>query len=690
MHRRSLVVVSAVVSLTGAPAAAQQGPPRVRREIPGFDFRKDGVWRPRARLVQQRRMALLSQGAFGSLNAPLAVAAPVSSSAAVSGVFAVPAVLFKFKDTGAFPFDTTQYDQVLFATTPPPGRPYTYRTFYQQMSTGLLDIQGQSYGPAQLDSNEVYYTGGTSSTCQTQNPYNSTNCNGLFSGTAIAQMQGGLAEALRKLDVSVDFSPYADTSGFVPLVVFIQPALGGECGPKSAPQNHLWSHRFFLQATFVTNDPDPHHPGQFVKISDYILEPGVGGESSCDGTQIMPIGTVAHETGHGFALPDLYDTDGNSEGVGEFSLMGSGNYTSSFSPSRMDAWSLGQLGWVTVAPLATGGAYAFGASATSDTAFFVRPTGSNPRGEYFLLENRQAVQSDSAMLRYHCQIWYQTATPPPSCGGGLLLWHIDSTQIAQHGIFSDNRVNAGAIHGVEPLQADGFGNLDANPSSPCAGAPTAGCSDRGDAGDLYPGPTGNTTLGSTTQPNDLLNAGLCSGVRVDSVSQVVPNGTARFVLGLGNADSIVITTAAGLSGGQWGYVYGVTLGALCGTGTFSWVVDSGVPPPGLTLTSAGRLSGAPTDTGTYGFRTTVTSGTLSARRVFTLRVTEPVLTLQQVLTLAYQGPYATTDDQRKYLDLQGNANGTFDLGDVLRWLERTGNVAATPVLMRTAKRVVTP
>src|SRR5256886_14070186 len=49
-----------------------------------------------------------------------------------------------------------------------------------------------------------------------------------------------------------------------------------------------------------------------------------------------------HETGHGFSLPDLYDTDGSSEGVGEYSLMGSGNYTSSFSPSRMDVWSLNE------------------------------------------------------------------------------------------------------------------------------------------------------------------------------------------------------------------------------------------------------------------------------------------------------------------------------------------------------------
>jgi hypothetical protein len=71
-------------------------------------------------------------------------------------------------------------------------------------------------------------------------------------------------------------------------------------------------------------------------------------------------------------------------------------------------------------------------------------------------------------------------------------------------------------------------------------------------------------------------------------------------------------------------------------------------------------------------------------------VSEPALTLQQVLALAFQGQGTTTDDQHRYLDLQGNANGTFDLGDVLRWLERTGNVAATPTLLRMGKQGLKP
>ena len=98
------------------------------------------------------------------------------------------------------------------------------------------------------------------------------------------------------------------------------------------------------------------------------------------------------------------------------------------------------------------------------------------------------------------------------------------------------------------------------------------------------------------------------------------------------------------------------------------------------------LSGAPTDTGTFTFRVSVTDGTQTARRTLTLHVVEPTLTMQQVLDLGFLGPAPAGDDRRRYLDLQGNANGTFDIGDVARWLARTGNGAAPGATARTAGR----
>ena len=71
----------------------------------------------------------------------------------------------------------------------------------------------------------------------------------------------------------------------------------------------------------------------------------------------------------------------------------------------------------------------------------------------------------------------------------------------------------------------------------------------------------------------------------------------------------------------------------------------------------------------------------------TLRVVEPMLTLPQVLDLGFQGPVPVAgDDRRRYLDLQGNKNGTFDIGDLARWLARTGNGAAPGATARASGR----
>ena len=531
--------VTALLCSFVARTSAGQDQRHPRWEIPGFDFRKDGVWRTKARAVRAMRRQLRASGRFTELNAPVARVAPLSqvagpqpSPTVVSGVLKVPAILFRYKDSPPPAFVAADYDAVLFAATPPAGRPYTYRSFYNQLSNGVFDIQGATYGYANLDSNEVWYVGGTSSGCATQNPFGSTNCNGLFSDLAISRMQEALTEAIQKLDASIDFSQYVDpASGFVPLVLFMHEAMGGECGPTGSPQNHLWAHRFSLPAV-PTQDDWPGHAGQKIKIRDYILQPSVGGSTSCNTSQIMPIGTVAHETGHGFDLPDLYDTGGQSEGVGQWSLMSSGSFTSALSPARMDAWTLNELGWITVAPLTGNGTYTFDAAPLSDTAFYVAVQGSNPRGEYFLLENRQRQQSDSALIRIHCQKWWGNP-PPPGCTGGLLIWHVDQVKLDMSG----NGVNSGSPHGLELMQADGFGNLDASPTSSnsCQSPIVFGCSDRGDAGDLYPGTASNSGFVFRTNPASLKNVdGSFSGVAVDSIQQLVTDRTMSFRLRFGS------------------------------------------------------------------------------------------------------------------------------------------------------------
>ncbi|PYO96117.1 MAG: hypothetical protein DMD60_11635 [Gemmatimonadetes bacterium] len=642
------------------------------------------MWRRQARAVRAVRARLLSRRNVGALNAPMAAAgAPLASGAAVSGVLRVPAILFKFKDTPASEVRTpAQYTEVLFAASPTgasAGRPYTYRSFYEQMSNGLLSVQGQAYGYAALDSNEVTYTGGTNCT---GNPYKTSNCNGLFNNTdlvsPVARMQNGLREALRKLDNQVDWTQYDfDGDGYVDLVAFIHPPIDGACG--GATNNHLWSHRYALTGTpYVTHSRNAQ--GVSIKVADYILESGVGGLDGCDSTQIMPVGTVAHETGHGFGLPDLYDTDNKSEGVGEWSLMGSGNYTSPLSPSRMDAWSLSQLG------------------------------GANLRGEYFLLENRQQVQSDSAMVHYHCQVWFATRTPPP-CAGGLLIYHVDSAQIAQHGFDQDNRVNTAPIHGLEVVQADARGNLDADPNTACSGAgPT--CSDRGDAGDLYPGTTGNLAFTPTSVPAAVRNAdGLAAGLVLDQITQLVPNGTMQFhlsypvwvvratdtaaviqfdtatfhttfhvfrdILTQGSVHSVGVADTQYSAGGRTRYVFGAWSGGQ--PRSFSYTVGAAPETLTVTLARAQQVHYTATSGGTISG--SVPNDTFVADGIITLPMSRPysvravfleTFSTAQVVAQLLNGSSTLTALQLADLDQLGNNNGGFDLGDFLAWVQATG------------------
>ncbi|HVH66233.1 MAG TPA: M6 family metalloprotease domain-containing protein [Gemmatimonadales bacterium] len=752
LHRAPLVTLVLMIGpLTMAWAQQGPRPPQVRREIQGFDFRKDGVWRRQARAVRALRHRLLARRNFPALNAPIAggaavapraAGAPLAAGPALSGVVKIPAVLFKFRDTPASEVRTAgQYNDVLFAASPTGAsatRPYTYASWYAQLSNGLLTIQGQTYGYAALDSNEVTYTG-VAGTC-TGNPYpGSTDCNGLFSSDAQNRMQAGLRQALSKLDNQVDWTQYdSDGDGYVDLVAFIQPALDGACGPTG--NNHLWSHRFFLTGTPYSTHSTTVVNGQTVqvKVSDYILESGVGGDDGCDTTNIMPMGTVAHETGHGFGLPDLYGTDDSSEGVGEWSLMGSGNYTSPNSPSRMDAWSLSELGWVTVVPLSNGGTYSFGPAPTSDTTFFVPVLGANPRGEYFLLENREAVQSDSAVIHYHCQVWYDSASPPP-CGGGLLIYHVDSEQIAQHGFLQDNTVNVGPIHGLEVVQGDGLANLDANPKTASCkfkAPPPTGCTNRGDAGDLYPGTTNNVALTPTSTPAARRNSdGLPANFTIDQIVQLAPNGAMQFrlafpvwlvraidtaaviqfdgapfkvfrgILTSGSTHTVAVADTQFTVGGRTRQIFV----SWSDGGAISHSFTAGATPETLTVTLArshridysgtnGGTISASVPSGTFvadGTPVTLTANDTSSVRTFQGWAGDTV-TKNLGITLPTHRPYAVravfletfktadvvaqllngtsplTPAQLSDLDQLGNANGGFDLGDFLAWVQATG------------------
>jgi M6 family metalloprotease-like protein len=505
-----------VVVLSGLlfPSALQAQYPRARRgefEVQGFDFSRDGGWRTRVSAIRASRHRWLRQGSIGLLN----LSAPTAPGGGkVTGRVFVPVLPIAFRNVPP-PFPISRYQDLMFDPAPI-HRPYSLRSFYEQLSNNNLTVDGRVFDWVTADSVDTYYEDG---------------CNGIgVLNPCPVRTTSRFAELLlRTLDavsqgasgttVWNDFDNdgpdgvpnSGDDDGVVDFVTFLQPEQDGAC-PNSP---HLWAHRFFIRgwnggSPYVTRTPWTGHPGQFLKVDSYIMQSALGGNTACDASSVMPIGTLAHETGHVFGLPDLYDTDlsnsQSTQGIGEWGLMGSGNYARPYSPARFEAWSLVEMGWVTLDTLTSGRDVHLSPVSSSDTVLYVPVPGTD---EYYLLENRQALESDTAQMN-------------PAFGArqkspGLLVWHIDQGQIDQHGFSLDNRVNSGLVHGVALVQADGRGDLR-----------RAGGTNRGDVGDSYPGSTGNSAICRSTLPAATDNQGGFAWFCLNAITQVSPGGSISF------------------------------------------------------------------------------------------------------------------------------------------------------------------
>jgi hypothetical protein len=153
------------------------------------------------------------------------------------------------------------------------------------------------------------------------------------------------------------------------------------------------------------------------------------------------------------------------------------------------------------------------------------------------------------------------------------------------------------------------------------------------------------------------------------------NLTARF------DPQLAITSGDPRPGGLMGRPYADTLLTTGGTGTNTWQVVSGALPTGLTLAANGRITGIPSQTGSFTFTVRVTSGAQQQQQQFGLVITAPTLATAAVVTRLLTGAGALSVDDLKYLDLLGNKNNTFDVGDFLAWVQATGATPAPPVIV---------
>ena len=233
-------------------------------------------------------------------------------------------------------------------------------------------------------------------------------------------------QALEFADPYIDYASYdTDSDGYIRdselQVMFL--VAGGEAATGLNPG--VWAHAWCMSPTASTTVTDGVYvahcsydgDGQYAGYSCF-------GEHHFDHSQDASIGIIAHELGHAtLGLPDLYDTDLSSEGIGYFGLMGAGSWgyksgeTSGETPSHMSAWSKIKKGWVDVQEITTSQTNV-SLLDTNNLEFKPLKIETGNPGEYFLIENRSANGYDRGLYRLD----YSTFL------GGIAIWHIDDSQ----------------------------------------------------------------------------------------------------------------------------------------------------------------------------------------------------------------------------------------------------------------------
>jgi len=431
----------------------------------------------------------------------------------VTGIYKVVVILLQFTDNPADTLNHTpaDYQDLLFSVGTRPGG--SFRDYYREISRGQFDVDGIVTRWYTADSSYAYYT---------------NNQSGF--GSYPQNAAGMVAEAIQKANPDVDFSQFdANGASGVPdnVVDAIFVIHAGPGAEETDQLNQIWSHKFNLPSGVPVD-------GKAAFL--YTTEPEAWGltngyESAGD---LISRGVFCHEFGHILGLPDLYDlTDGtaSSEGVGEWDLMGTGVYNHvgtrplGSSPAHMSAWSKIRLGWVTPTWVLQDSLAVTIPPVESSGQVFRLWTNGDDAGEYFLVENRQPVGSDSGLVRSSNE-----AGDGPS--HGLIIWHVDDS-IGDNNNAAHKALDVEEAGGPEFLLGrNGAQNLDVHrgavASQLACGTTISVTGNRGDKYDPWPGARNATSFDGSCPASGSYCNGNPSQVAVRNIVETGTDVTADF------------------------------------------------------------------------------------------------------------------------------------------------------------------
>ncbi|HYQ95935.1 MAG TPA: immune inhibitor A domain-containing protein, partial [Candidatus Eisenbacteria bacterium] len=289
-------------------------------------------------------------------------------------------------------------------------------------------------------------------------------------------------------------------------------------------ENDIHSHKWNLETVYASADIGLNGP---IKVSAYTTEAEkwVGLAPHTSPNLIMSIGTFCHEFGHVLGLPDLYDTAFDaSEGVGEWDLMGAGNFNHAAgeslgtSPAHFSAWSKVFLGWATPTILSTDQLGAAIPPVESGGPIYRLWTDGAIDVQYFLLENRQPVGFDVGLVRKSNEI-----DRVPS--HGLMIYHVDES-VPDNIVASHKMLDVEEAGGAESVSGPaGVQNLDIRRnttlSQDVCGTSVSVTGNRGDRYDPWPGTLGAHDFSSASCPS---SQSYCGGFSQVAVRNIVESG----------------------------------------------------------------------------------------------------------------------------------------------------------------------
>jgi len=372
---------------------------------------------------------------------------PVSPSAGDIDTVRVPVILVDFSDNqytsySAAP-EAEAFDSVLFSWGKVPTG--SMSEYYWENSYGKFYLMGDVFGWYRMPQTYAYYVNG----------------NNGFGGCPRCARQM-VEDAINAANPDINYALYDnDGDNWMDGVFVVFAGYGAE---ETGSDNDIWSHRSSVGPLFRDG----------VYISDYSVEPEVRWPGV-----ITDIGVFCHEYGHVLGLPDLYDTDYSSSGVGRWSMMSGGSWNGGgHTPAHFDAWCKKELGFIDPINVTINTENAEIPRAEDSAVVYRVWTQGQVSSQYFLIENRQRVLFDAALP-----------------GSGLLIWHIDETR---SGNWDENH----PLVAVE--QADGLFELQAGGSS--------------DVGDPWPGSSNNRAFTDFSTPNAHNYAGATTGIGVIDIS----------------------------------------------------------------------------------------------------------------------------------------------------------------------------